>query len=230
MSLIDPPSSLPAPLMSASGKRTASRWRRRERFVQIGDPLGPSLDGESWLMVERAASTTPVTLSRARVGSAVQSATSPAMRRATPTWRRSRCPTDDDAAPITLDPRSPPRPSMRPFAPPVDPPAVSSRVDSFARPGPPIAANSVAMIASRSTSGGSRTSGRRSMYSSESFTRPRPSLSVWCKRMKSAPRPPSTPSMTTNVHNGRVRSNGSSWRREARSYSWASDPGAGSAM
>ena len=50
----------------------------------------------------------------------------------------------------------------------------------------------------------------RSMYSSESRTIPLPSVMEWWSLQNSALRSPSSPSIITNTHSGRVRSKGSS--------------------
>ena len=74
-----------------------------------------------------------------------------------------------------------------------------------------------------------RRRGVRSRYCSDMRTPPTPSVSVWWKRWRSAPRPSGSPSTARNSHRGRVRSNGSWAKATARSQSASSVPGSGRA-
>ncbi len=78
--------------------------------------------------------------------------------------------------------------------------------------------------------GGSGASRSKSRYSNDSWIPPSPSMIVWCIFCTSADLPPRSPSTIQNCHSGRVRSNGSTAIRLARSSSWRIVPGLGRAM
>ena len=106
-------------------------------------------------------------------------------------------------------------------------PASRSRIESPELPSVGHAPSSSSSSVGIGSSGASRSKSRNS---SDSCTPPSPSVIVWCIFSIRAARPPSRPSTITNCHSGRVRSNGSAVISVARSSSWRSVPGLGSAM
>ena len=90
-SLIVTPRRFDASLRSSRLRPTYSRCRWRDRFAHSGEPPRTSLpEPRSAPTVDVVAVTTSPIRSTARFGSAGQIATSPASRRAIPTWRRTR--------------------------------------------------------------------------------------------------------------------------------------------